>query len=156
MENFKESNIERSDVAAIRDALNSAIAAKLNELGLDGEFGNATFDASSVSFKVELTRSGCLNRAEQAKRDDLIQRVRWEARGKAITAEEAEEFVDAIHVVNGQKIKLTGYNHRAKKMPVEFVKVDGGTAHKGGESFLIIPARKSFGALSEQFKVQAG
>jgi len=156
MKNFKDSNIQRSDVNAIRDELNSAIAAKLNELGLDGGFGNATFDANSVSFKVELTRSGCLTRAEQAKRDDLIQRVRWEARDKAITTEEAEEFVDAIHVVNGQKIKLTGYNHRAKKMPVEFVMVDGGTAHKGGESYVVIPARKRFGALSDQFKVQAG
>ncbi|MFZ9080996.1 MAG: hypothetical protein ACO23H_20880 [Alphaproteobacteria bacterium] len=147
MKNFKESKITRSDVTAIRDELNKAIADKLAELGLDGEFGNASYDANTVSFKVQLTRAGCLTREEQQRRDDLIQRVRWDA-PSAITSEEAEKFVDMVHEVRGQKIRLTGYNFRAKKMPVEFEKVDGGTMHKGAEIFLTLAVQKHFGALA--------
>jgi len=147
MKNFKENEIARSDVAAIRDELNKAIADKLAELGLDGEFGNASYDANTVSFKVQLTRAGCLTREEQAKRDDLIQRIRWDVK-EPITTEQAEEFVDMIHEVRGQKIRLTGYNFRAKKMPVEFEKVDAGTMHKGAEMFLTLAVQKHFGALS--------
>jgi hypothetical protein len=147
MKNYKESEITRSDVTAIRNELNKAIATKLTELGLDGEFGNATYDPNTVSFKLQLTRKGCLTREEQAKRDDLIQRVRWDTT-KAITAEQAEDFVDMVHEVRGQKIKLTGYNFRAKKMPVEFEKVDIGTMHKGVEMLLTIAVQKHFGALS--------
>ena len=147
MKNFKESEITRSDVTAIRDELNKAIADKLAELGLDGEFGNASYDANTVSFKVQLTRAGCLTREEQQRRDDLIQRVRWDA-PSAITSEEAEKFVDMVHEVRGQKIRLTGYNFRAKKMPVEFEKVDGGTMHKGAEIFLTLAVQKHFGALA--------
>jgi hypothetical protein len=147
MKNFKESEITRSDVTAIRDELNKAIADKLAELGLDGEFGNASYDANTVSFKFQLTRAGCLTREEQQRRDDLIQRVRWDA-PSAITSEEAEEFVDMVHEVRGQKIRLTGYNFRSKKMPVLFEKVDGGTMHKGAEIFLTLAVQKHFGALA--------
>lgn len=147
MKNYKESEITRSDIAAIRDELNKAIATKLAELGLDGEFGNAKYDANTVSFKVELTRSGCLGRAEQEKRDDLIMRVMLDVAG-AITAEEAEVFVDMVHEVRGQKIRLTGYNARAPKMPVEFEKVGAGTMHKGAEMFLTLAVQKHYGALS--------
>ena len=100
-----------------------------------------------MSFKVQLTRAGCLTREEQAKRDDLIQRVRWDVQ-EPITTEQAEEFVDMIHEVRGQKIRLTGYNFRAKKMPVEFEKIDAGTMHKGAEMFLTLAVQKHFGALS--------
>ena len=147
MKNFKESEITRSDVTAIRDELNKAVADKLAELGLDGEFGNASYDANTVSFKVQLTRAGCLTREEQQKRDDLIQRVRWDA-PSAITSEEAEEFVDMVHEVRGQKIRLTGYNFRSKKMPVLFEKVGAGTMHKGDEIFLTLAVQKHFGALA--------
>lgn len=147
MKNFKENEIARSDVAAIRDELNKAIADKLAELGLDGEFGNASYDANTVSFKVQLTRAGCLTREEQAKRDDLVQKIRWDVQ-EPITTEQAEEFVDMVHEVRGQKIRLTGYNFRAKKMPVEFEKVDAGTMHKGAEMFLTLAVQKHFGALS--------
>ena len=147
MKNFKESEITRSDVTAIRDELNKAVADKLAELGLDGEFGNASYDSNTVSFKVQLTRAGCLTREEQQRRDDLIQRVRWDA-PSAITSEEAEEFVDMVHEVRGQKIRLTGYNFGAKKMPVEFEKVDAGTVHKGAEIFLTLAVQKHFGALA--------
>lgn len=147
MKNFKEHEIARSDVAAIRDELNKAIADKLAELGLDGEFGNASYDANTVSFKVQLTRAGCLTREEQAKRDDLVQKIRWDVK-EPITTEQAEEFVDMVHEVRGQKIRLTGYNFRAKKMPVEFEKVDAGTMHKGAEMFLTLAVQKHFGALS--------
>lgn len=147
MKNFKENEIARSDVAAIRDELNKAIADKLAELGLDGEFGNASYDANTVSFKVQLTRAGCLTREEQAKRDDLVQKIRWDVK-EPITTEQAEEFVDMVHEVRGQKIRLTGYNFRAKKMPVEFEKVDAGTMHKGAEMFLTLAVQKHFGALS--------
>ena len=148
MKNFAENTIARSDVDAIREELNKAIAAKLAELGLEGEFGRATYDQDTVDFKVQIKRVGCLTRQEQAKRDDLIQRVRWDS-AVAITAEEAEKFVDQVHIVRGQKIKFTGYNHRAKKMPIEFEKVDAGTSHKGVEMFLTIAVQKQFGALKD-------
>ena len=79
MKNFAENTIARSDVDAIREELNEAIAAKLAELGLEGEFGRATYDQDTVDFKVQIKRVGCLTRQEQAKRDDLIQRVRWDS-----------------------------------------------------------------------------
>lgn len=148
MKNFKENEIARSDVAAIRDELNKAIADKLAELGLDGEFGNASYDANTVSFKVQLTRAGCLSRAEQEKRDSLITKIKWDNARFDLTTEEVEGFIDTIHEVQGQKIRLTGYNFRAKKMPVEFEKVDAGTIHKGAEMFLTLAVQKHFGALS--------
>tara|TARA_X000001382_G_scaffold95437_1_gene69868 strand:- start:1772 stop:2221 length:450 start_codon:yes stop_codon:yes gene_type:complete len=147
MKNFKENEIVRSDVTAIRDELNKAIADKLAELGLDGEFGSASYDANTVSFKVQLARAGCLSRAEQEKRDSLVNKVRWDS-ASAITEAQAEEFVDMVHEVRGQKIRLTGYNFRAKKMPVEFEKVGAGTMHKGAEIFLTLAVQKHFGALS--------
>lgn len=148
MKNFKENEIARSDVAAIRDELNKAIADKLAELGLDGEFGNASYDANTVSFKFHLTRSGCLTREQQEKRESLINKIYWDNLESDLTEEQVAEFVDMVHEVRGQKIRLTGYNFRAKKMPVEFEKVDTGTMHKGAEMFLTLAVQKHFGALS--------
>jgi len=148
MKNFKESEITRSDVTAIRDELNKAIADKLAELGLDGGFGNASYDANTVSFKVQLTRAGCLTREEQDKREALMNKIVWDNLESKLTDEQVKEFVDMVHEVRGQKIRLTGYNFRSKKMPVEFEKVDAGTMHKGAEIFLTLAVQKHFGALA--------
>lgn len=152
MKNFFDSQIQRDDVDYIRQQLNEAIASKLEELGMEGGFTNAKYTADSVDFKVVIKRVGTLSHAEQTKRNDLSCRiiygeefVRW---GNP-TPDQVDAFLDKVHTVGRHRIKLTGYNARAKRYPIEYVEVDGDRNMKGGDDFLKIAGDKFFGKQGE-------
>ena len=46
--------------------------------------------------------------------------------------------VGGIHEVRGDRIRFTGYNSRAKKMPIEFLNVGCGSHHKSVENYLSV------------------
>jgi len=152
MKNFFDSQIQRDDVDYIRQQLNEAIASKLEELGMEGGFTNAKYTADSVDFKVVIKRVGTLSHAEQTKRNDLSCKIIYGeefARWGNPTPDQIDAFLDKVHTVGRHRIKLTGYNARAKRYPIEYVEVDGDRNMKGGDDFLKIAGDKFFGKQGE-------
>ena len=152
MKNFTDSQIQRDDVDYIRQQLNEVIASKLEELGMEGGFTNAKYTADSVDFKVVIKRVGTLSHAEQTKRNDLSCRIIYGeefARWGNPTPDQIDAFLDKVHTVGRHRIKLTGYNARAKRYPIEYVEVDGDRNMKGGDDFLKIAGDKFFGKQGE-------
>ena len=148
MKNFFDNQIQRGDVDYIRQQLNEAIATKLEELGMEGGFTNAKYSADSIDFKVSIKRVGALSHAEQTKRNDLSCRIMYgeefERWGNP-TPDQIDDFLDKIHTVGRHRVRLTGYNSRSKRYPIEYVEVDGDRRMKGGHDFLKIAADKFFG-----------
>ena len=148
MKNFFDNQIQRDDVGFIRQQLNEAIATKLEELGMEGGFTNAKYSADSIDFKVVIKRVGTLSHAEQTKRNDLSCRIiygeEFERWGNP-TPDQIDDFLDKIHTVGRHRIRLTGYNSRAKRYPIEYVEVDGDRRMKGGDDYLKIAGDKFFG-----------
>ncbi len=61
----------------------------------------------------------------------------------AITSEEAlRELADMVREARGQKIRLTGYNFRSKKMPVLFEKVGAALHAQGRRNLLTLAVQK--------------
>ena len=148
MKNFFDSQIQRDDVDYIRQQLNEAIATKLEELGMEGGFTNAKYSADSVDFKVVIKRVGTLSHAEQTKRNDLVYRIGYGEGSIAWgqpSGERIEAFLDTIHTVGRHRVKLTGYNSRAKRFPIEYTDMADGKSYKGAQDFLKIAADKFFG-----------
>ena len=152
MKNFLDSQIQRDDVDYIRQQLNQVIANKLEELGMEGGFTDAKYTADSVDFKVVIKRVGTLSHSEQTKRNDLSCRIiygkEFERWGNP-TPDQIDAFLDKIHTVGRHRIRLTGYNARAKRYPIEYVEVDGDRDMKGGDDFLTIAGDKHFGKQGE-------
>ena len=148
MKNFFDNQIQRGDVDYIRQQLNEAIATKLEELGMEGGFTNAKYSADSIDFKVVIKRIGTLSHAEQTKRNDLSCRIMYgeefERWGNP-TPDQIDDFLDKIHTVGRHRVRLTGYNSRSKRYPIEYVEVDGDRRMKGGDHYLTIAADKFFG-----------
>jgi hypothetical protein len=148
MKNFFDNQIQRGDVDYIRQQLNEAIATKLEELGMEGGFTNAKYSADSIDFKVVIKRVGTLSHAEQTKRNDLSCRIMYgeefERWGNP-TPDQIDDFLDKIHTVGRHRVRLTGYNSRSKRYPIEYVEVDGDRRMKGGDHYLTIAADKFFG-----------
>ena len=148
MKNFFDNQIQRGDVDYIRQQLNEAIATKLEELGMEGGFTNAKYSADSIDFKVVIKRIGTLSHAEQTKRNDLSCRIMYgeefERWGNP-TPDQIDDFLDKIHTVGRHRVRLTGYNSRSKRYPIEYVEVDGDRRMKGGDDFLKIAGDKFFG-----------
>lgn len=148
MKNFFDNQIQRGDVDYIRQQLNEAIATKLEELGMEGGFTNAKYSADSIDFKVVIKRVGTLSHAEQTKRNDLSCRIiygeEFERWGNP-TPDQIDDFLDKIHTVGRHRVRLTGYNSRSKRYPIEYVEVDGDRRMKGGDDFLKIAGDKFFG-----------
>tara|TARA_B100001057_G_scaffold496252_1_gene597235 strand:- start:4260 stop:4775 length:516 start_codon:yes stop_codon:yes gene_type:complete len=129
--------LNKATVIQIRERLNAMLDIQdyLESMGLEGHFGNATFSDTTVTFKFEVKVAGSLDRKEQQKLDLLhsIISMQWE-----MTTDQIDAFLADIHEVRGDRIRFTGYNSRAKKMPIEFLNVGRGSHHKSVENYLSV------------------
>ena len=62
---MKITTINKKVCAQLREEMNKVIASKLAEFGLEGEFKNATFDDSLVTFKVDIKLAGTLGKRDK-------------------------------------------------------------------------------------------
>lgn len=134
--------LNKAAVIQIRERLNTMLDIQnyLESMGLEGHFGNATFSDTAVTFKFEVKVAGSLDRKEQQKLDTLYAMISAQYE---MTTDQLEGFLADVHEVRGDRIRFTGYNSRAKKMPIEFLNVGRGTHHKATENYLDIALRHS-------------
>ena len=124
---MKITTINKKVCAQLREEMNKVIASKLAEFGLEGEFKNATFDDSLVTFKVDIKIAGTLSKRDK----DLASALDYYLGYIAIECGVAKEYIaNYEYCVDGDKYKLVGYNSKAPKYPLVMEQLKSGDKYK--------------------------
>lgn len=119
--------IDKEACKIIRAELDTVIAAKLAELGLEGGLLNGRFDDSLVTFKCEVKLAGSLSKRDKDLNDALYYFA--EVESYDLDGVEPKQIIEAEYLVDGQRFKLVGYNSRATKRPLIIQSVKDGTKY---------------------------
>ena len=124
---MKITTINKKVCAQLREEMNKVIASKLAEFGLEGEFKNATFDDSLVTFKVDIKLAGTLGKRDK----DLATALNYYLGYIAIECGVSKEYMaNYEYCVAGDKYKLVGYNSKAPKYPLVMEQLKSGEKYK--------------------------
>ena len=126
--------IDKEACKIIRAELDTVIAAKLAELGLEGGLLNGRFDDSLVTFKCEVKLAGALSKRDKDLNDALYYFA--EVESYDLEGVEPKDIIEAEYLINDEKYKLVGYNSRAKKYPLVIQRIRDGEKYQA-ESLIV-------------------
>lgn len=124
---MKITTINKKVCAQLREEMNKVIVSKLAEFGMEGEFKNATFDESLVTFKVEIKLAGTLGKRDKEENRALNSYLEY----LAIKFSVSKEYIaNYEYRVGGENYKLVGYNSNAQKYPLIMEELKSGKRYK--------------------------
>ncbi|KKM67498.1 hypothetical protein LCGC14_1470550 [marine sediment metagenome] len=114
--------LDRSAVQVLRDDIDQALKDVADKHGVKITVNGARYRATEGDFKVKVNTIGTNGVVETAKRSSFI----------ALASHHGldPKWIDREFMHQGIRYKILGLNTRAKRYPVEVLRMDMGTAYK--------------------------
>ena len=118
MTTIKLDTIDKVTLSIIRDAIDMALGALSDDIGIVAKTGNCSYDGEGhATFKLEVSIAG----GETKEATDFVKYA-----GYGVIGDLKPSDLNRIVTLNGKKFSIDGYNRRARKNDIHITRLDDG------------------------------